>query len=701
VENNNLNYINELSYSKDSILKKLNYYLSQNNLIDIFEIYKLVEVEISKNYNLIFENIINDRIFYENSLKNKNFDFSNIIIFPKNLFFFNKNTFNIKSTYIEEEKDKNDNNIKNIKVIIVFNNIISFLFFLIFELNNFNDKYNLFKNNNFYFFIHFFINDKFEDKHFKIIFGNEDFLQKYLFNNFSELDFVEINKINYDNKNLNYIYEKFNKNLYKKIYELEKSNDNFNKFFPKNYNIINFLEVIKIKNISALSTAYQQDQYIKNFFKNLIYLNKKNHNIKVLPNLKNRDILIFGASPKIEFLFKLVNVFINNLNINLNNNIKNNLIFNKFLTFSVPSSFDILLKNKVNLNYLINFDTNFFVCFHLSKYFKSIKFLYYIKNTKLIGSLFIYPSIIKNYNNDLYLINFKTSLEQIVFNKIDLPTNNFAGTTVNMQLSLLNSLYFSNNHAYNNKINQKLKVFLIGSEYENLGLNNKNTHHKYYPLYNYILKNESYIKTLYTWETKNYIYSSFKHKNYKKDLESKELNNLRIYKISHFDDYENFIKNNLLNFNLNNYNFKNSDLLNHDYSNNTNSYNSNNYFICDSNKLKNIKNFDANIFKKNCLILKENLNKFFDLIINLFDKNYENSEIIKLFYFSNYEDFKREKLNFINENNDFNIDENGFNFLKKIFEEIFFNEIYFFIKGKNIDLKKKINKIRRYLNKLN
>jgi len=89
VENNNLNYINELSYSKDSILKKLNYYLSQNNLIDIFEIYKLVEVEISKNYNLIFENIINDRIFYENSLKNKNFDFSNIIIFPKNLFFFN------------------------------------------------------------------------------------------------------------------------------------------------------------------------------------------------------------------------------------------------------------------------------------------------------------------------------------------------------------------------------------------------------------------------------------------------------------------------------------------------------------------------------------------------------------------------------------------------------------------------------------
>jgi len=72
-----------------------------------------------------------------------------------------------------------------------------------------------------------------------------------------------------------------------------------------------------------------------------------------------------------------------------------------------------------------------------------------------------------------------------------------------------------------------------------------------------------------------------------------------------------------------------------------------------------------------------------------------------MFYFSNYEDFKREKLNFINENNDFNIDENGFNFLKKIFEEIFFNEIYFFIKGKNIDLKKKINKIRRYLNKLN
>ncbi|HNV44043.1 MAG TPA: hypothetical protein PKH20_04785, partial [Exilispira sp.] len=60
-------------------------------------------------------------------------------------------------------------------------------------------------------------------------------------------------------------------------------------------------------------------------------------------------------------------------------------------------------------------------------------------------------------------------------------------------------------------------IFLIGSGFNS---DEKPTHHRFYPLYRYVMNKSDYFKTLQNYETKLYIENRNKFPIYKKSLKS-------------------------------------------------------------------------------------------------------------------------------------------------------------------------------------
>lgn len=245
------------------------------------------------------------------------------------------------------------------------------------------------------------------------------------------------------------------------------------------------IELIQFKIKSLNTIVHFSKRWKNNIINNFKLFN--HFKIKKLVSLK-KNILIFASSPNTELFLKL--------------NIKYlNIIKNHFVIFSLPSTLNILKIYNIDPDFLFTFDGSFFNYFNFP----------HIKNYNIITSLILYHSILKTkINNNIFLINLNTPIEKIIFKNVQIPYTTFHSSSVNTLIS-----YLTND--FKNK-----KIYIIGSDYKNIS---RRSHHRYYELYNFTIKNSNYFKTPLSWESKLLIISSSKYNLYKKELENYLLKN--------------------------------------------------------------------------------------------------------------------------------------------------------------------------------
>ncbi|MCX8059238.1 MAG: hypothetical protein N3A58_07470 [Spirochaetes bacterium] len=576
-----------------------------------------------------------------------NFILKEIENFTQNL---NDNYYLIFSEYLIElihnksSINSNKEQKKN-KILFFINNISSFIIF-----------FELFKNPNFYFnykkqlysfifIIYHHNNILYNLNNLIFVTGDFNYIDNILLNGFDELFFLD-SKIIILEENF---HEKIAKNLLETKIKLENSYSNYlekNSISFQYLNYQNFLDkiknsinLIKLKNLSSFSSSIQHNQYLRNFFKN-IFLIKNNiiNNFYSYINIETNYINVFGASPKLNYLF----------NYSLE---KNLYIFDNSTNFSIISNIDLFFYKNIPVDFYINFDTNFFTILSIYKFLNYCQKITY-NNNKELQKLNILTSLYSPYSfilrkiklsNKSEFINiifcsFNSIIEQIIFDNIMVNQNNFSGTSINMLVNFLNILAI--------KSRSKFFLKIIGSDYENLDFNfNKISHHKLYPLFYYILKHENYIKNIHSWEAKNIYYSSEKHNSYKLDISLKNFDNIKTNFIKDLNSYNNFF-----------------------YNKTPNNKENNRYEMIP---------FDINRFTQNIDNLKIIINDFINNISEFIIKYGEENLLTNYYYDTKYND---------------NL------FIKNLFKELFFSEIYCNLTKNELKYSKKIKKIKKFLN---
>ncbi|HQQ18849.1 MAG TPA: hypothetical protein PK520_02045 [Exilispira sp.] len=202
--------------------------------------------------------------------------------------------------------------------------------------------------------------------------------------------------------------------------------------------------------------------------------------------LMEKDLILWGAS-------KSVLDFMEKLDDKMRKNISHN-----YLSISIPSTVNLLRSYGVDPSFQIFFDAGLFGYYQIEDF-----------DLPLITSFIVHPAILRSLRQNPIFVSLDTEQERTILTKFFLPVFPFYGATL--------TTFYKGLISKNASQIYKNTIFLIGSGFNS---DEKPTHHRFYPLYRYVMNKSDYFKTLQNYETKLYIENRNKFPIYKKSLKS-------------------------------------------------------------------------------------------------------------------------------------------------------------------------------------
>ncbi|MFN3411325.1 MAG: hypothetical protein ACK4YF_04120, partial [Exilispira sp.] len=311
----------------------------------------------------------------------------------------------------------------------------------------------------------------------------ERIIEEYFFNNIRLIDDFDKFKLHFENSSINI-------------------NTNNNAYLTRIFNLVKIINDIGVKHFNSISTEkFFNKIWKRNIQKNLKIIEQRGWNIedcRFNAGLNNKKgLILWGASP-------LIDQFLSRLN---SNEIK--IINEQFISIAITSSVSILEEKNIIIDYQTIFDAGFFTYFNVENF--SIPFL---------CSMILNPAIMKRLKSKPFLVNLQTEEEKLYEKLNILPSFPFYGATIPTII---------------NKFHDKIRIYVVGSGFDSY---ERITHHKRYPLYNYIISKSILLNPLLKWETIQKIYNIKKFEIYK--------NSLNKFSILREKDLFEELKNNLL-----------------------------------------------------------------------------------------------------------------------------------------------------------